>query len=452
MSVVPGGIETAEQPPMTVPLGHFVVALGFLVFGVVLGVGIALGVTPGNATLAHVHLLLVGWVCVTIMGAVTQFVPVWSGAQLHSQRLSGLQLWLVAPGLGGFVASLLGGWLGLLPAFGAAMVLGFLAFAYNAGRTLRTLSAYDVTERHFGLALAFFVVATPLGLSLAVDFVHPVFGHVPVSRAAVASTHATLAVFGAVLTTVLGALYQLGTMFAQTELDRHDRRLRRIEEIGYPSGVVLIATGRLLGLEPPARLGGLLIVGSLLGFGLLLGRRLHRTRVDWTPMLSRYAVAVPALVLWALLAGPAWVADPLAGTATFGAPGTAHLLTAGVVGFVVLGTLYHVVPFIVWVHRYSDLLGREAVPMVDDLYRSRLAAADFVLIVLGTAALVVEGLVSLPVPVVAFGGACLLAGSLAFVANLLLVIRDHSPHSVGGVLSGTLLISSGRAAEAVESG
>jgi hypothetical protein len=254
------------------------------------------------------------------------------------------------------------------------------------------------------------------------------------------------------MTTVLGALYQLATMFTQTELDRLDRRLRHFEQVGYPTGVALLAIGRLVGLGLAARVGGLLIVGSLLGVALVVGRQLARTSVDWTPMLSRYAVAVPALALWAALAAPAWLADPLAPDATFGAPGTVHLLAVGVVGFVLLGTLYHVVPFIVWVHRYSDLLGREAVPMVDDLYRDRLAAVDFGLLALGTGVLVADGALSLRPVLLAAGGLSVLAGTLVFVANLLLVIRDHSPHSVGGVLSGALLISSGRAAEAVEGG
>lgn len=62
---------------MTVSLRHFLVALVFLLAGVVIGTATAADVGPGWTTLAHVHLLLVGWVCLTIMGAMTQFIPVW---------------------------------------------------------------------------------------------------------------------------------------------------------------------------------------------------------------------------------------------------------------------------------------------------------------------------------------------------------------------------------------
>ena len=437
MSVVPGNLETTQQPPMTVPLRHFVVGLGFLLVGALIGIAATVDVTAGSVILAHVHLLLAGWVCITIMGAMTQFVPVWSGTQLHSRRLSTLQLWLVTIGLLGFAAGLLGDTLTWLPIFGGVMLLGFWTFVYNIGRTLWSLPSYDVTERHFGLALGFFLLLTTLGFLLALDFVHPVFAPLSVSRADVVRSHATLAVFGAVLTTVLGALYQLATMFTQTELHGIDIRLRRIEEVGYPVGVVLVATGRLVGVGILARIGGALVIVSLLGFSVILGRRLYETQVDWTPMLSRYAVVVPAMVLWSVLTAPYWITDPLARNTLFGAPGTVHLLVLGVIGFVVLGTLYHVVPFIIWVHRYSDLLGYEAVPMIDDLYSDRIAAVDFALSGGGTGILVAADLFPLPSTSARIGGVLVLVGALLFLANIVGVIREHSPHSLPGVLFST---------------
>jgi hypothetical protein len=434
MGVVPETLETTRQPPMTVPLRHFVVGLGLLLLGVLTGIGDAFGFTPGSITLAHIHLLLAGWVCITIMGAMTQFIPVWSGTQLHSQRLSTVQLWLVVIGLLGFAASLLTDNLLWLPVFGGAMLLGFWTFVYNIGQTLRTLPSYDVTERHFGLALGFFLIVTSLGFLLAVDFVRPVFAPLSVSRTNVVQSHATLAVFGAVITTILGALYQLATMFTQTDLHGIDVPLRRVEEVGYPAGVVLLAGGRLIDSALFASIGGALVVISLLGFSVVLGRRLYETQVDWTPMLSRYAVVVPALALWAVLTLPVWITDPLARNALFGAPRTVHLLVLGVVGFVVIGTLYHIVPFIIWVHRYSDLLGYQAVPMIDDLYDDRIAAGDFAFLVGGTGLLVAGDLFGLSSTSSAMGGLFVLIGAVLFLANIVGVIRKHSPYSLAGIL------------------
>ncbi|WP_435183720.1 hypothetical protein [Halobellus sp. EA9] len=438
MGAIPADIETDTQPPMTVPLWHFVVALGFLLAGVVLGALAPLGVAPGRATLAHVHLLLAGWVCVTIMGAMTQFVPVWSGTAIHSERLAAAQLWGVGVGLAGFAGCLLTGAYAWLPAFGAVLLAGFWVFVYNLGRTLLGVRPWDVTERHFALALGFLVAVTGLGLALAVGYVRPVFADLPVVRGDVRAAHATLAVFGVVLTTVFGALYQLATMFTQSDLDRLDAPLRTVEEIGYPIGVVALAGGRLFGSSLAGRLGALLVVAGVVAMAVILGRRLRQRTVEWTPMLRRYGVAAAAMLLWAVPTARAWFLAPLDPAHTFGAPAGVNLLLFGVVGFVVAGTLYHVVPFIVWVHRYSDRLGFEAVPMIDDLYDARLARVDLVALVAGAAALTLAesgvfaartvpwagmGIETGTAAATLFGGVASGVGFAVFAANLVGVVR-----------------------------
>jgi hypothetical protein len=241
-------------------------------------------------------------------------------------------------------------------------------------------------------------------------------------------------VFGAVLTTVVGALYQLATMFTQTELGRPDRVLQQFERVAYPVGVALLAGGRLLERPLLGRLGGVLVATGLLAVSIVLGRRLLATQVEWTPMLSRYAVLAVAMATWSLSALSAWLVDPLPQTAVFGGAWSATVLLVGVVGFVVLGTLYHVVPFIVWVHRYSDLLGLEPIPMIEDLYDSRLAKLDFTLFVGGFCLLVLADVVD--PQLVRLGAGLLFAGAVCFVGNMLLVLRRHSPHSLVRVVVG----------------
>ncbi|MFD1645171.1 hypothetical protein [Haloarchaeobius litoreus] len=429
MSAIPGDLDTDSQPPMAVPLRHFVVGFGFLVAAAALRVAIAADATgvadavSGIAPLAHVHLLLVGWVCITIAGAMTQFVPVWSGTSLHSQRLAAVQLWLLTLGVTGLVVAMLAGRLALLPVAGAVLALGFWTLAYNVGRTLVAAHPLDVTERHFLLALGFFVLVTVLGVVLAIDFTRGLLGVGTVPRTRVVAAHATLAVFGAVLTTVFGALYQLATMFTQTELDRLDGLLAGFETVAFPVGVLALAGGRLVANVPLARAGGLLVVASVAAVGIVLGRRLHAARVPRTPMLTRYAIAAVGMIGWAVATTPTWLRDPTALDARFGAGFDS--LALFVVGFVVLGTLYHVVPFVVWIHRYADRLGYEPVPMIDDLYDDRLATVDLVATAGGACCLVAADWAFAPSWLVLAGGALFLLGTLVFSANLLRVVRVH---------------------------
>jgi hypothetical protein len=438
MGAIPGSVDTDRQPPMTVPLRHFLVGLGFLLAGVAVGIGAVTDAVPGQGRLVHVHLLLAGWVCITIMGAMTQFVPVWSNVTLYSRRLANVQLGSVTVGLVGFSAALLSLRTVWLVPFGLVMLAGFWTFVYNIGRTLSAVEGLDVTERHFALSLAFFLVLTVLGVLLAVGFSAPLAPRLPVTRAGLVGAHATVAVFGAVLTTVYGALYQLGTMFTQTELHGIDHRLRAIEEFGHPIGVAVLAAGRLVESALAASVGGLFVLAAALALGTILARKLYEMRVERTPMHTRYAVVAVALLSWAVLSVPAWLSEPLADASRFGAPGAVHLLALGVIGFVVFGTLYHIVPFIVWVHRYSDRLGFEDVPMIDDLYDDRLAVVDGTLLFGGTVMLVGFEWFELGTAAAGVGGTLVLVGVLTFTGNMILVLRRHGPQSLDRVLLGSL--------------
>jgi len=429
MAAIPDELSTEAGPPLAIPLRHFLAAIAFPL----LGVPVAIIAGPG-AILAHVHLLLAGWVCLTIMGAMTQFVPVWSGVRLRWPRLARLQLPVAAAGVLAIAAAFAVGRPTLVPVGGLALLAGLWLFVASIGRTLLTARPWDVTEAHFAVALACFAVVPLLGLALGLDYTWPILGTASVARSHVLAAHATLAVFGAILTTVLGALYQLGPMFTGTDLDRFDRGLQRGETAAYPAGVAALALGRLLGSVHLSRLGAALILVGLTAAAVVLARRLAASTVAWSPMHRRYAVAIAALVGWVAWTAPVWLADPLG--PTLGPPAGVHLLALGAVGFVVLGTLYHVVPFLVWVHRYSDRLGLEPVPLVDDLYDHRVAAVDLLALLTGTGALVVDAALGLPPPVGVVGGLSVLVGFGLFAANVGLVVTRHAPGSIAALIAG----------------
>ena len=423
MSAIPGGLSTERGPPMTVPLVHFLVGFAFLSGALVLAGYAGLADASAVAT-AALHLLLAGWVGVTILGATTQFVPVWSGVDLHSRRLSVAQLWLVAGGVPLLVAGMATGRSRLLVVGGGVAIAGFWLFAYNLERTLAAARPLDVTEFHFAWTLGFVVLATGAGLALAATYAGLVAP--PVDASALRAAHVTLAVFGVVLTTVFGALYQLATMFTQTDLGALDRRLQTVETYGYPVGVLALAGGRLFGATWLGRAGALIVLVAAACVAVVLARRLIETRVGLTPMLRRYGLVAVALAGWVALTAPAWLVAPTDPATVLGPAGADRLLPLGVVGLVVVGSLYHVVPFVVWVGRYSDRLGREPVPMVDDLYEARVARVDLVATTAGIALLVAAP--SLAVPGAAAAGFGLLGlGVLLVVANLLSVLALHGP-------------------------
>lgn len=422
-SPIPGDLDTDPELPLRIPLGHFVTGFAFLVLG--LGAAILHLWSPGRAAaLTHIHGLLVGWVVLTILGAMTQFVPVWSGRALHSTALARGQYLLVVLGLPVFLAGFAAGRPIVVPMGAALMVTGIGLFVYNIARTLPPVGRMDVTERHFGYALGFFAIAASLGFLLAVahGLGLPRLGGITVTTVAV--SHAVFAVFGAVMTTIVGAIYQLAKMFTQTELTRTSARARMAEELLYPFGVAAFGLSPFAETTSVAVAAYLMIAGGILSAGVVLLSHLRRSHVSPNAMLRRYVVVGGAMVLWPLAVvadtflASSWRVDP------FGGPGTAHVLLVGIVGVTVLGTVYHVIPFLVWVAQYSDDIGRRPVPMIDELYSSTVAKTDFVMLLAGVPTLVV-GLALDRTAVAGTGGALVSVAAALTAANLLATVLRH---------------------------
>ncbi|MFB6114185.1 MAG: hypothetical protein ABEJ58_08825 [Halodesulfurarchaeum sp.] len=435
-------LDTDRQPPLSIPFAHFVSGgVLLIVGGGVAGLGPLL--LPIRASSAGtIHLLLAGWIGLTIMGAMTQFVPVWSGTALHSRRLSIASLWLVLGGVGGLVTVFYTASYGLAFVPATVLLAGFWTFAYNIVRSLPPVSTLDITEGHFLFSLSSLVLGTGLGWVLVTDLGYhylPTTG--PISIHGLLMAHLTLTIFGFVTATIVGALVQLAPMFTQSESTRLDSHLLHVEMVSLPTGVWVLALGRLLGNGTLGRLGSVLVLSGIAFAAIFLLRGLHGARVELDPLLRRYWIVGVSMLAWAALTAPVWFADPLGHFARFGSARATHLLFVGVFVFTIVGTFYHVVPFIIWYHSYSDRLGYERVPMMDDLYWDRLARIEFVAMVAGLVILVLGELLGLPTWTQFLGGNLLGAGVLVFAANMALVVKRHRPETIREV--GSIMVGHG---------
>lgn len=423
-------LETDQQPPVSLPFAHFLAGAGLLL----LGGGVAsLGplVLPIRASsVGTLHLLLAGWLGLTIMGAMIQFIPVWSGTKLHSERLSLVSLWLVLIGVGGVVAVFFTSAYEWFPLTAGVLVVGFWLFGYTIVRSLPPVAKMDITEAHFLVAVGALLVATVLGWLLASDFAFRILEPLPFTAYGLLMAHLTLTVFGFVSLTIVGALYQLGPMFTQAAPSHLDTYLAQVEMVALPLGVFLLAGGRLFQSLILARLGGVLLLAGMMAFALVLIRRLWAAQVDTGPMLRRYWLVGLSVLAWVGLSVPRWLGDPLSYFLRFGSPQGTHLLFVGFFTFTVIGTFYHVVPFIIWFHEYSDKLGYEPVPMIDDLYHAGLARVEFWFLAFGLVTLWVGELLGAPTWVLVLGGNVLGAGVIVFAFNMGLVVWRHRPETV----------------------
>lgn len=253
-----------------------------LVFGLVLAVSLHTGLVAANRVrilAAHLHLALVGWVLVVIVGASRRLMPTFLLAQSASARWSPralaamtLGVPLLATGL--VIANSPLTWTGAVVLdFGIAALLWQMQTFYRA----RTRPRLDVGMRFTLAALPFFAAAAVLGtLLLALGPTHQ----------RLATAYIVTGLLGGFVPFVTGILYEIIPTLAWTaryagRLNRgrvpavaelYSTRLAMMQLAASVGGVVLVLAGIAAAASPPARVGALLFVIAVLIFTYQIAR------------------------------------------------------------------------------------------------------------------------------------------------------------------------------------
>src|SRR3954453_13591496 len=117
-------------------------SLAWLALGVTLGVAMAARPVWTIYRLAHVHMVLLGFVTMMIFGVAYHVIPRFAGFPLHSRRAATLHWWISNVGLGGMVIGFVLRARGLpagtavLALGGSLSALGAYLFVYLIWRTI----------------------------------------------------------------------------------------------------------------------------------------------------------------------------------------------------------------------------------------------------------------------------------------------------------------------------
>jgi hypothetical protein len=365
-----------KAPALGLPFRYFAASLVFLaLFSLLLPFNAELFLgsfrTPGLLTM--VHILTLGWITTTILGAAFQLVPVALQVGLHSERLPNalLPIYLV-----GIVTMLIGLWRFQTTwmIVGASLLLFVgLGYLYLLVRTLARVRHWDAVAAHVAASVFFAVLIPVLGLLLAINIRT---GFLGVAYIATLKTHLLLALFGYVSLLIMGISYKLVGMFTLAE-DLLPERLAWAEFALTMTGLFALTTAFYL---PTWRwlgwLGGIAILAGVGLFAYILSvlyRKRRRRVFDInTPFTQTGTILFTLALVAAGLALAGWLPIPPTFWLAVG-----WLLLLGWVGQIIIGQMYKITPFLTWLHRYADLVGLEQVPSLDDLYNRRLALAGY---------------------------------------------------------------------------
>src|SRR4051812_17352171 len=117
--------------------------------------------------IALTHLVVLGWICSVVMGAMYQLVPVALETRLYSVRLAWVQVTLHVIGFVGMVWMFSTWNMKQVGHFGSALGLGVFIFGYNIVRTVLRAPKWNATAAAISAAVVWICLSVTAGLALA---------------------------------------------------------------------------------------------------------------------------------------------------------------------------------------------------------------------------------------------------------------------------------------------
>ncbi len=367
------GLSFDQAPPLAVPFRFFLLAPFFLlgsgVLMLVLGPQ-ALATRWAPQTLALTHLVTLGFIAQTMIGAVLQVLPVVAGSPItQPQAVSLITLLGLNTGTLLLVAGFLAGSPWLLQVAAVLLLVGLGTLMFAGAWAMRRAQA-AVSPTVWGVRLAFLGLALTLVLGVLLALV--LARGLPWPLEKLVSAHVAWALFGWVLALVAAVAYQVVPMFQMTP--PYPKALGRWLLPALFAALVLRTALEILAGEGPLLAAVELVLATLvLAFALTtLGLQQRRRRRLADATLRFWQVAMAAL----LLAGVLWLVARFSAVI---ANDPRYPLALGVLvlgGFalsVINGMLYKIVPFLVWFHLQARGPGKSPLKSMKDVLADRAA-------------------------------------------------------------------------------
>ena len=372
------GLSLDQAPPEDIPFRFFLTApvFGFLAGSLILFRGDFLFSSSWHfETIVLTHLITLGWVMMIMMGAFYQLVPVLAGGQVPWIALSRAVHFFMTIG----ILALAGGLILISPLLIAVVITAlFLAFTIFLTQLLTALFRVKA-NRPVVVAMRISLISLALAVSLGVLELGAVTGLWPllIERSIVKSLHVTLALSGGIGGLIVGVGFHVIPMFYLSSPFPEKRAVWILNaglfSLAAFSVLLLISAGSAMLFT--AMLPGVAasIIFAVTVWQMLLKRK--RKVVDATLRFWQIGLLAFPLSLLCLAAQLFWPDERL--PFAFGL-----LFVMGFAATITNGMLYKIVPFLIWFHRFSTLVGKVKVPLLKDILPAKRTTAQLLTAVL----------------------------------------------------------------------
>lgn len=313
------------------------------------------------------HFYLLGFVMMVIFGALYQLIPVALEIPVFSFKLAYVHFYLYTSGFIFFITTLLfPKFFSFLPISGLILFLSFMIFFINFFISLKNLEKLDITVIFLLTAIFFLFAGIVIGLLLIINFYY-IF--IAFDVILLIHLHIILTIFGFVSFVICGISIILFPMFSISH--GFNAIYMKISYIFCLIGILSISMFYLTELKA---------ISEILFFIYILGLFFYLVQIieiykhkpkrksDFALIgmfLSHFFLFLGILVLY------------------FNKVAGIYIIISLFFGVLIYSSLYKIVPFLTWFHKFSNLVGKKPVPTLSSMLPKRLPQIQLIFYTFG---------------------------------------------------------------------
>jgi len=315
-----------------------------------------LAYTSDMSLISWVHIFLLGFVMMTIFGAMAQLIPV----VLERGHFSVDLYYVIWPLLTigvlmmayGFVYSHL-----TLSFGGMAVLIAMTIFSVEVFLTIKDVEKFDLVVVSVIISNIFLVMGIVIGFIMALTFT----GFISTDVLLLVKSHIYLLIGGYVFITIMAFSYILIPMFGLAH--GFSTKPLKLAIFLQTVGVIVVFISSLIDSDTISKLGYISSLLSVISYFYLI-YTVNQTRARKQNDMYIISLLV-AFIFFAI--GLVFGVLHVTSSNDIYAVLSGWLIFVGFFGFMISGHLYKIVPFLVWYERFSPLVGKQKVPMLADM-------------------------------------------------------------------------------------
>lgn len=373
--------------------------------------------------LAITHIAALGWGTMIIFGALYQLLPVILETPLYNETLAKITFVTFTAGVICLAWAFWNFYVGIhIQVAAILLLLSFSLLVVNVVMTANKAPKWTTEADFIVTSAVWLLLAGLLGTLMAFNFTYPLLNK---SHLLFLKIHAHLGIAGWFILLIMGVGSKLIPMF----LLSHNLNTKKLNYAYYLVNIGLIGfSADLFFRDEKAFLhvyALLMATGILFFISFLYEAYKKRVRKQLDIGLKHSFIAflfflLPILIGIILSFKPS-LNDKfmLQIYLVYGAS-----IFFGFVSSLILGQTFKTLPFIIWMHRYSKVAGRQKTMLPKDLYSQTLVKAQYVVYMVALPTLIMGILLSVSV-VIKTGAVLLLATAVLYTINVLKIVMHN---------------------------